>query len=393
MIFDLLLILTGCLGLIVVFIVLVNYKANRILNLSLMFIITISTIRLLLLGLAGILKNSDLSNFNFKITDFIGLTLPFSYLYFKNLIQNKKTFSYKDLFHIIFLLLVILERKFTLIELMFDYKLNYNFYYFYVIYAVIYDIAIFIMLKKHVWNKKATLDFAKKQNNLIRKWTIYFFIFLNLLILRFYILFVLVYNSNISLAPTDGLWISSIFWIILFIIILSSPEILYGYSYIERKDLEFNANLTNISNWNLVSKIKTNSNQDQQLKEKMNLNIENYILAIETILLKNNYFRNPEFKIRELALALNIPISNLKYLYKYHSKTSFSDHKKILRIKDAIELIDQNYLKTNTLDSLSKKVGFASYNSFFTSFKDVIGKSPVQYILSLNQKLRQNSQQ
>jgi AraC-like DNA-binding protein len=116
----------------------------------------------------------------------------------------------------------------------------------------------------------------------------------------------------------------------------------------------------------------------------MSANIENYIEAIEISLFKNNYFRKPEFTIRELALALNIPISHLKYLYKYHSKISFSDHKKIIRIKDALKLIDQNYLKSNTLESLSKEVGFASYNPFFTSFKEVVGKSPVQYLSTLN---------
>ena len=34
---------------------------------------------------------------------------------------------------------------------------------------------------------------------------------------------------------------------------------------------------------------------------------------------------------------------------------------------------------TCALDSLSKKVGFTSYNPFFTSFKEVSGVSPLEY--------------
>lgn len=388
MLIDLLLILTGCLGLIVVFLILLNYKANIILNLSLIIIITVSTLRLSLLGLGNILKNSDLDYFNILITDYIGLLLPLGYLYFQNLINDKKTFSFKDLCHILFLLIIILERKLTLIEIVFNYKLNYNFYVFYVIYALVYDIAIFLLFKKHVWNKKATLDIAKKQNNTIRKWCNYFFIVINLMILRYYISFVLVHSTNVALAPTYGLWASAIVWIGLLLIILSSPKILYGYSYLTNSGININSKSINISNWTSISKSKINYSQDLALEEKIAANIENYIIALETSLANNNYFRKPEFTIKELALAIKIPVSHLKYLYKYHSKISFSDHKKIIRIKDALDLIDQNYLHTHTLESLSKKVGFASYNPFFTSFKEVVGKSPIQYISNLNGNLK-----
>jgi AraC-like DNA-binding protein len=251
-------------------------------------------------------------------------------------------------------------------------------------YAFLYDLVIGYKLNKYIWHKKGSLEISKEQNSLIKKWSVYLFILLTVLIIRYFISFVVVYNTNVSQAPTYGIWVNSIFWIILLITILSSPEILYGYSYLEKKGLALNSNSINISNWNLISKEKINYSQDQALKEKMSANIENYIEAIEISLFKNNYFRKPEFTIRELALALNIPISHLKYLYKYHSKISFSDHKKIIRIKDALKLIDQNYLKSNTLESLSKEVGFASYNPFFTSFKEVVGKSPVQYLSTLN---------
>ena len=44
-----------------------------------------------------------------------------------------------------------------------------------------------------------------------------------------------------------------------------------------------------------------------------------------------------------------------------------------------MQLIENNFLKLNTLDSLAIKVGFSSYNPFFTSFKDVTGTTPQAY--------------
>jgi AraC-like DNA-binding protein len=108
---------------------------------------------------------------------------------------------------------------------------------------------------------------------------------------------------------------------------------------------------------------------------------------LNAILYKNNYFRNPKFSLNDLAQVLNIPSSHLKYIFKYHSKLSFSDYKKISRIQNSLELINNNYLATNTLESLSKEVGFSSYNPFFTCFKDVVGKSPHEYISTIKSGL------
>jgi AraC-like DNA-binding protein len=67
-------------------------------------------------------------------------------------------------------------------------------------------------------------------------------------------------------------------------------------------------------------------------------------------------------------------------LFKYHSKISFPEYKKVIRIKESVLLIENDYLKKNTLDSLARKVGFISYNTFFVSFKDITGVNPIDYM-------------
>jgi AraC-like DNA-binding protein len=386
MTFNILLILSGLLGYIILFITIKNSKYNKILNSFLLFIIFISSSLQLLAGISEMNNDVYLKTLYLKINIYTTLFLPSFYLYFKYLIRNQKQLIYKDLLSVLFLLLVIIEREFIVFDKIVGFKLNYYFSQFLAIYALVYIVMIFLMLKKNVWNKKATLSYTKNQNNLIKKWSILLFISLIAFVLRFYILY---YHEYLFSKPTliDSsvryLWVNALVWIVLFVIILSNPEILYGYSYLKAKSSKTNSDLKNNNYWNIKSKVTIKNNQDILLNEKISFNIENYIIKLDDVLYKNNYFINPEFSVKDLALALNIPISHLKFVFKYHSELSFSDYKKVSRIQNSLELINNNYLVANTLDSLSRKVGFSSYNPFFSCFKDVVGKSPQEYISTL----------
>jgi hypothetical protein len=54
----------------------------------------------------------------------------------------------------------------------------------------------------------------------------------------------------------------------------------------------------------------------------------------------------------------------------------------MVRIQDSLALIEEGYLKTNTFDSLSKNVGFSTYNTFFIAFKEVTNKAPQEFVTS-----------
>ena len=81
-----------------------------------------------------------------------------------------------------------------------------------------------------------------------------------------------------------------------------------------------------------------------------------------------------------MANRLKIPKSHLTFVFKYLSRVSFTEFKKIVRIHDALQLIEKGYLQSNTIESLASKVGFSSYSPFYTTFKEVTGISPQIYI-------------
>jgi AraC-like DNA-binding protein len=55
-------------------------------------------------------------------------------------------------------------------------------------------------------------------------------------------------------------------------------------------------------------------------------------------------YRNTSFSLTDLSNQLHNPKSHLTFLFKYHSKISFSEYKKIIRIQDGLQLIQSGYL-------------------------------------------------
>ena len=334
--------------------------------------------RFLIVGIDGITNNGFLQLIIKNFNIFFIFLAPCFYLYFKNLIKSQKSFVAKDLFHFIIPFIFILQGRFSILTNLLN--IDFTLVYLFILYMIVTNVLIFLMLKKNIWNKKGSLEIVAKQNTLIKEWSKYLYVTLNLFSLRLLISLFIENRDEGIISGMYGIWITSIIWIVIFIKILTSPEILYGYSFLHKKSKE-NKNYitTNISHWKVVSKVKITNVQDMQLSEKMKPNIEKYINEIDDLVEKNDFFKNHKFTLTDFALKLNMPKSHLSYLFKYHSEISFSDYKKIARIQIALHLIQADYLKTNTFDSLAKEVGFASYNPFFTSFKDIVGKPPQEY--------------
>ena len=126
--------------------------------------------------------------------------------------------------------------------------------------------------------KKGSLEIVVKQNTLIKEWSKYLSITLILFNLRLLISLLIENQGEGYISGLYGIWVTSIIWIVIFIKILTSPEILYGYSFLYKKSNE-NKNYitTNISHWKTTSKVNIINVQDLQLSEKMNPNIEKYI--------------------------------------------------------------------------------------------------------------------
>lgn len=380
MILNLILLITGLIGFVTAGLILKNYKLNRAMNIYIILIIITVSIRYFLLGLAYFALDESFTSMCSRYSNFALIIIPLFYLYFKKLSESNKAFEKKELLHFIF------PVSFFIFMLNLDffninnegvaYVLSTVFF----LYIVFYTFRCYQLLKRNIWSKNQTIKVVKKQSTLNRKWTYFLFLAILFMVIRLLGSIFFELNFGNTIKGFSFQWIAALIWLLILFKILVSPEILYGYNALYKKiDENRNRNLTLASIWNTTPKIDINNLQHLQLKEKIDLNILTYIEDVEKISIKDKIFRNPDIKISDVANKLNIPKSHISYLFKYHSNISFSEYKKTIRIQDAIKLIDEDYLKENTLESLSKKIGFTSYNPFFTSFKEISGVSPIEY--------------
>lgn len=388
MITNLLCIITGILGLLTTFLIFGSYKSNRMMNLYIILLILIISLRHLIIGITYFMSDASLKDTFYTYSNFAAVVIPLFYLYFKNLANHNKDFDSKELLHFIFpisfFVCIILVNEFLLLTR----TLEILFYTIFFIYALYYTVLCYQLLKAAIWIQKMENKVIKKQNELIKKWTLFLFIAITLITLRLLVSIILKTFHEEQIKGLSHQWVSSAIWLFILLKILISPEILYGYDVLYQKINE-NRNTDLVLNelWDTSPNTIVNNSQHLVLKEKIEKNIVSYIEQIEKISFEYKLFRNPDMKLSDLANKLNIPKSHISYLFKYHCSISFSEYKKTIRIHDAIKHIEQDYLKNNTLDSLSKEIGFTSYNPFFTSFKEIVGVSPIEYCKNVKTEL------
>ena len=381
MIINLLYIISGLIGFIITAILINNHKSNPIMNIYMILLIFIISSRFFAFGIINLIADNDILNLYIKYSNLTLLVIPICYLYFKSVVANTKRLNEKEWLHFIFPICYFLITFEIYNFIVSSYSLKIILFFIFSAYLLNYIYLSYILLKKNVWNRKGENKTIQKQNKQTYNWTLFLFIALLFASVRLIIsLFIEIYQDE-TIRGLSYQWVSSIIWTAILIKILVTPEILYGYQLLNEKLKENrNSNLTYNEIWKLQATVDFNNLQHLALKDKINDNLIKYFEEIERISIGHDFFRDPKLTLSNMATELKIPKSHLSYLFKYHTTISFSEYKKVIRIQDAVDLIDEGYLNNSTLDSLSKKVGFTSYNPFFTSFKEIIGISPLEYL-------------
>ena len=391
MIISFLYLLTGLLGIISASIILINYKINRVANVYLVIIFYLVASKFLFDGLNK-LDVFELSNdIYFNFLPFLSALFPLTYLYFKSTAENTKQINYTELIHLVVPIIFGLSNIFWPSDYFPSFPFRSCIHISFLVFVIYYFAASFLILRKKIWKRNTSMAIVDKQNKLLCKWTTFMFVISTLISIR--LLTSMFYDLSVP-KSTLGLnfqWVSSLILIVLFVKILISPEILFGYNALYNKiNEQKSSQFVLIELWIVTNNFKINNVQDELLRTKIRENLTHHLIGIESLALSKKWFRNPDANQTLLSAKLEIPKSHLNFIFKYHSKVSFTEFKKIIRVYDSIELMDAHYLKANTLDSLASKVGFSSYNPFFTSFKEVTGITPQAYnkqIVALRKEL------
>lgn len=377
---------TGIIGFVTLAIMLKSYRSNPFCNFFLVLIISIVSLRFFIHGCYHLDLQSTFKPVTGSYSIFYLILIPCFYLYYKYLTIQVKSYNIKDLKHVIFVVFLFLINSIDVLENSFIFYFGPMTNLFFVaIFILFYLILTFKLLSQKIWFRKKIL-LNTEHFDLIKNWTIYFSIINALCGLLLLVSLHKEFNNGISVSGKSMAIFMLLFWSFIFFKILISPEILFGLPILNRTLLKFNdalpqnkeAVLITSNNWILETTVDK-SNQDKRLQENIRANIESYINEVEKLSAEKLIFRNPKTSQSYIAEILGVPVSHIVYLFKYHSKISFSEFRMSSRVQDAIALIKEGFLNTETLESLAYKTGFSSYNPFFIAFKKITKFSPQEY--------------
>jgi AraC-like DNA-binding protein len=98
----------------------------------------------------------------------------------------------------------------------------------------------------------------------------------------------------------------------------------------------------------------------------------------------NNWYSwreiNKDFKLHNLAIALDVPDHHLASCLRNIRETTFTDLKNLYRINAFKDRIENGAFNTLTIDALREECGFQSKSSFFSAFQKQEGMTPMAYI-------------
>lgn len=231
------------------------------------------------------------------------------------------------------------------------------------------------------------------QFKLMRNWLFVFTLIITIITLNFSITVadILIYDDkSVFLEKASGpLLFASVVYVVINMGIMFFPHIMYGLPIgLKPKDLQ----TIKISETNLSANEESNfvlPEGQKSLADKNDLQLftQEYIETIGVSLesfIESKAFLNTDFKLVTIMNESGIPAHHLTYYFNDIKQVSFSEWRNSLRIKHAMELIEQGGSSTFTLKSIAQQSGFSSQNTFIRAFKNATGTIPSNYLKSLS---------
>ena len=173
---NLSIILIGLLGLFVISLMLISYKSNIFVNIYLVVIFILCSIRSIIIGLLEI-TNFDLMIPIGIISPFYLIAVPSLYLYFKSLVKDYDVIYKKDLIHLVYpvtnLVLNLGQEYFPILDSLFIRNIRFVSL---IIFFLFYLFLSFNLLFKNLWKNGISLSVERKHYILIKNWTLFLFL-------------------------------------------------------------------------------------------------------------------------------------------------------------------------------------------------------------------------
>lgn len=366
-----------------------NWKTNKnVLYLSSVFILTS------LFGIGHYFMVLEKSRFWLAVfynhfSPLMFLIGPFLYFYVRNTLMDRNMLTKKDGLHFIPSLIALagtvpyfltpFEKKLKIADLIINNldafkKIEINLFYdmgesfvLRCLSTFIYLIYCIYLLWKINPTKINEKKIPRKQFLIVYKWLFILLISILFILISFIILTInAIQSTPITTLNNGSNWyiMAGVAYCIMSFSLLLFPEILYG----------------------IPKKINLNTSKRKKVKRKTVPTEDPFFGLSDTIikyLEEKKPFLNYDFAISDIALDLKVPQNHVSYCITYLMETRFSKLKTELRIKHAIELLQNETNSSLTIEAIGKQSGFKTRSNFYVAFKDETGFTPTEYIEKL----------
>ena len=91
-------------------------------------------------------------------------------------------------------------------------------------------------------------------------------------------------------------------------------------------------------------------------------------------------YLNPNFTLTELAAALHCPQHHISYCFSDFLETNFTKLRSLKRIEYAQNILKERNTKELSIDQIAEMSGFSSRSTFFSTFKELTGMTPTEFM-------------
>jgi len=378
---EFLVLFAGCAGLLTCVIILIHYRKNKMVNVYLLLVLFHTSLYALLRSTHALGIQSEVDQNFLGIKRLAIFNFPLLYLFCRNVLFEPlkgRVLWLHAIFPLVFYGSVQVFERMALL----DARTTTLFYLAFLACSLFYWVLSIRLWISH-FSEVAFRKLFSGLRSLEEEWTFFILLIWTVLNIRILVIVFLDLAHVSSIDYENGFWLCTLLMIILFVRILASPRLIFGLGGPEKPSLGQQPSQSNfvLEIWKMEATSNFKNKQDEQLSVKVEESLGEKILKIEHEVIKNHFFRNTKSDLNLLSTRTKLPKSHLAYIFKYHSTLYFPDFKKCQQIRDAEQLIKEGYLFDNTLESLSRAVGFSSYNPFFMAFKKHTGIPPKKYMV------------
>lgn len=226
-----------------------------------------------------------------------------------------------------------------------------------------------------MWHVVFSSGFIRKKANISKTWLLFYASMSTFFRVQSFV--VLIFGSTELTIVDNPIYLTLICAVLLFLMVfvLYQPRILYGYivlSDLNRNNLDEKSIPVNSEN----IPVKNKTLNEQQLE---------YLSVIQGYVEDSLAFLNPDFQMKDLSGAIDIPAHHCSFVLNNSLKKNFRDYINGCRIQHFIKEYPALADKM-TVEAVAMQSGFRNVATFYNAFKKETGKMPGAYFDKTEQK-------